>query len=38
LEGVVELAGDVALEATDDLGLRQSFGGAAGGVGAVRGS
>jgi len=34
LEGVVELAGDVALEAADDLGLGQAFGGATGGVGA----
>jgi len=34
LEGVVELAGDVALEAADDLGLGQAFGGAPGGVGA----
>src|SRR6266496_4406527 len=33
-EGVVELAGDVALEAADDLGFAQALGGAAVGVGA----
>src|SRR6516164_8456521 len=33
-EGVVELAGDVALKAADDFGLGQSFGGATVGVGA----
>jgi len=33
-EGVVRLAGDVALEAADDLGLGLAFGGAALGVGA----
>ena len=31
-QGVVELAGDVALEAADDLGLGLAFGGAALGV------
>jgi hypothetical protein len=35
-QGVVDLAGDVALEAADDLGLGFAFGGAALGVGAVR--
>src|SRR6266542_5746292 len=33
-EGVVELAGDVALEAADDLGFGQALGGATVGVGA----
>ena len=33
-EGVVDLAGDVALEAADDLGLAEPFGGASAGVGA----
>src|SRR6266581_274551 len=33
-EGVVELAGDVALEAADDLGFGQALGGAPVGVGA----
>src|SRR3954471_21042008 len=33
-EGVVELAGDVALEAADDLGLGLAFGGAPRGVSA----
>src|SRR5215210_3681012 len=33
-EGAVDLAGDVALEAADDLGLGLAFGGAALGVGA----
>ena len=33
-QGVVELAGDVALEAADDLGLGLAFGGASFGVGA----
>lgn len=33
-EGVVELAGDVAVEAADDLGFGQALGGATVGVGA----
>ncbi len=37
LECVVELAGDVALQAADDLGLGQPFAGASGGVGAGAG-
>lgn len=32
--GVVGLAGDVALETTDYLGLGQAFGGASGGIGS----
>src|SRR5712691_7828250 len=37
-EGVVELAGDVALEAADDVAFGEAFGGAAGGVGAGSGA
>src|SRR6266566_3431531 len=37
-ERVVELAGDVALEAADDVALGEAFGGAAGGVGAGAGA
>src|SRR5712691_7396605 len=38
VERVVELAGDVALEAADDLAFGEAFGGAAGGVGAGAGA
>src|SRR5712691_4743409 len=37
-ERVVELTGDVALEAADDVAFGEAFGGAAGGVGAGAGA